>query len=437
VPRVRALLSLAAISLVIVLGGAARAQEATTVVDVVKVKGLVDPALDDFVRGAIERDQRTGAMVVLQIDSLGGYGEQAVRLGRFIRGATVPVVAWVGPAGARAEGGALFMVYGSSLAAMAPGAGLGPARPFDLATAPSHEDPAQVARLGGELASIAPGSGATAAGARRLLSGPALPAGPALDAGAVAVVATSVCDLLDKLDGRSVTTGAGSAVLETGGCPGGSATVRFQGMGPVRRVLHAVGTPTAVYLLIVLGVWGIAFELTQPALGLAGIAGATFLAFAGYGLGVVPVRWAGFALLLAGMGLQGLDVVVRRLGLLTGVGTAAFVAGSLLTWRGVASAIDLPVWLVVVATVAGVLFFGFGMTVALRAKERVRSAQVGLVGLVGEVRSDLNPEGGVYVKGAIWRARSIDGPIRKGSRVRVKGVDGLILRVEPEADPGS
>ena len=67
----------------------------------------------------------------------------------------------------------------------------------------------------------------------------------------------------------------------------------------------------------------------------------------------------------------------------------------------------------------------------------VRSAQVGLVGLVGEVRSDLNPEGGVYVKGAIWRARSIDGTIRKGSRVRVKGVDGLILRVEPEADPGS
>jgi membrane-bound serine protease (ClpP class) len=428
---------MAAIALAIVLGGPARGQEATRVVDVVKVKGLVDPALDDFVRGAVEGARRTGAIVVLQIDSLGGYGERAVALGRFIHGATVPVIAWVGPAGARAEGGALFLVYGSSLAAMAPGAGLGPARPFDLATAPSREDPARVEMLGAELASIAPGSGATAAGARRLLSGPALPAGPALDAGAVAVVATSVCDLLDKLDGRSVTTGAGSSVLVTGGCPGGSAAVRFLGMGPVRRALHAVGTPTAVYLLIVLGVWGIAFELTQPALGLAGIAGGIFLAFAGYGLAVVPVRWVGFALLLAGMGLQGLDVVVRRLGLLTGAGTVAFVAGSLLAWRGVASAIDLPIWLVLAATVAGVLFFGFGMTVALRARERVRTAQVGLVGLVGEVRSDLNPEGGVYVKGAIWRARSIDGPIRKGSRVRVKGVDGLILRVEQEADPGS
>ena len=93
--------------------------------------------------------------------------------------------------------------------------------------------------------------------------------------------------------------------------------MEFHGMGPVRRVLHAVGTPTAVYLLLVLGVWGIAFEVTQPGTGLAGIAGATFLAFAGYGLTVIPIGWLGFGLLLGGMGLQGLDVIVRRLGVLT------------------------------------------------------------------------------------------------------------------------
>ena len=77
---------------------------------------------------------------------------------------------------------------------------------------------------------------------------------------------------------------------------------------------------------------------------------------------------------------------------------------------------------------------GFGMTVALRARERVRTAQVGLVGLIGEVRSDLDPEGGVYVKGSLWRARSMDGPIPKGARVRIKDIDGLILRVEPEPE---
>jgi membrane-bound serine protease (ClpP class) len=290
-----------------------------------------------------------------------------------------------------------------------------------------------VERSASELSSLASQSAVTTEGVRRVLAGPALPAGPALAAGAVAQVAPSVCELLDKLDGSSVRTSRGSAVLSTA-CPGGPVTVQFQGMGPVRRVLHAVSTPLAVYVLIVLGAWGIAFELTQPGVGLAGVAGGIFLAFAGYGLAVIPVSWLGVALLGAGMGMQGLDVVVRRLGILTVLGAAAFAAGSVLAWRGVAPAIDLPGWLIIMATLAGVLFFGFGLTVALRAKERVRTAQVGLVGLVGEVRSDLNPEGGVYVKGTIWRARSMDGPIPKGARVRVKGIDGLILRVEPEPE---
>jgi membrane-bound serine protease (ClpP class) len=245
-------------------------------------------------------------------------------------------------------------------------------------------------------------------------------------------VAASVCDLLDRVDGRTIRTGAGDVVLKTNGCPGGPVAVRFVSMGPVRRVLHVLGTPIAVYVLLVLGVWGIAFELTQPGLGLAGIAGVLFLAMAGYGLTVIPVVWLGLAMLLAGMALQGLDVVLRRLAVLTAVGTVAFAVGSVLAWWGVAPAIDLPVWLIVLATVGGLLFFGFGMTVALRARERVRTAQVGLVGLVGEVRSDLDPEGGVYVKGTIWRARSIDGPIPRGTRVRIKGIDGLILRVEKE-----
>jgi membrane-bound serine protease (ClpP class) len=98
----------------------------------------------------------------------------------------------------------------------------------------------------------------------------------------------------------------------------------------------------------------------------------------------------------------------------------------------VAPAIDLATWLIVVATIAGILYFGFALTVALRSRERIREAQVGLVGLVGEVRTDLDPEGGVYVKGGMWRARSMDGPIPRGARVRVRGVDGLILRVEQE-----
>jgi membrane-bound ClpP family serine protease len=152
---------------------------------------------------------------------------------------------------------------------------------------------------------------------------------------------------------------------------------------------------------------------------------------------VIPFDVVGLALILGGTVLQALDVLVRRVGLLTVAGTGLFALGSVLAWHGVSTEIDLAAWLIVFFSVAGLLFFGFGMTVALKARERVRSAQVGLVGLLGESRSDLNPEGGVYVKGTLWRGRSMNGPIPKGRPVRVKGIEGLILRVqeEPVATP--
>jgi membrane-bound serine protease (ClpP class) len=412
----------------------AGAQSTRPSVDLVKVQGVIDPALAAYVRGTIEGSEKAGATVILQIDSRGSYGDQAESLGRFIRAASVPVVAWIGPLGARASGGALFLVYSSSLVAMAPGAGVGPATPFDLGTRASREDPRDVRRHAAELLVLARGSGANPDGVRRLVTGPALPAGPALEAGAIGLTSVALPDLLSALDGKVLTTSRGPVTLATASRRDRPVDVRFHEIGPVRRLLHAVSTPTAVYVLLVLGLWAIAFELTQPGFGVAGIAGLVALGLAGYGLTVAPVHWVGVAVLVAGVGLQGMDVVIRRVAVLTAIGTAAFAAGSVLAWRGVAPAIDLSTWLIVLATIAGFLYFGFVLTVALRSRERMRDTQVGLVGLVGEVRSDLDPEGGVYVKGSMWRARSMDGPIPKGTRVRVRGIDGLILRVEQEFD---
>jgi membrane-bound serine protease (ClpP class) len=178
------------------------------------------------------------------------------------------------------------------------------------------------------------------------------------------------------------------------------------------------------------------FELTQPGIGLAGIGGAVSLALAGYGLLVIPFRWVGLAMIVVGTALQGLDVIVKRLAWFTAIGTALFFTGSVWTWWGVSPAIRVPLWLPILFTVGGFLLFGFGFTVAIQARERIRSQQVGLVGLTGEVRSDLNPEGGVVVKGTVWRARTMDGPITKGTKVRVRRIDGLVLQVEPEPGGG-
>src|SRR5438270_878668 len=183
---------------------------------------------------------RAAATVILQIDSKGGFGDEAVRLGRMIRSSSVPIIAWVGPSGAHAAGGALFLVYGSSLATMAPGAGLGPARPFDLATLASRERSDLVNERSATLAALADGAGARPGAVRQLVNGPALAAAPAQQLGAIALVAKDIPDLLRKLDGRTVSTNGGPVSLATASSPGRPVAIRFHELGPVRRVLHAV-----------------------------------------------------------------------------------------------------------------------------------------------------------------------------------------------------
>jgi len=406
---------------------APRAAGRVSRVDIVKVQGVVDPAQAGYVRGAIEGAERSGSTVILQLDSLGSYGDQAERLASFIRRSSVPVIAWIGPSGARVAGGSVLVAFSARAVTMAPGAGLGPARPFDLADAKDRLAPADsgwLERLIGFSDLLV-----------RLKSGPPIPAGPALDGHLVTFVSPTIPDLLRTLDGSRVHTSSGNVVLRTLNRPAQAVAVDFHEIGVGRRILHGVSTPGAVYVLLVLGVMGIAFELTQPALGVAGIAGGGALALAGYGLTVVPVHWVGIAVLLGGLLLLGLDVVVRRVAVLTALGTVAFAVGSVLAWHGVAPPIRVGGWFIGLATVIAFVFFGFILTVALRSRQQIRTAQVGLVGLIGEVRTDLDPEGGVYVKGTLWRARSNDGRIPKGMRVRIRGIDGLILRVEQEPEP--
>jgi len=189
-----------AVGLVLCLAVPVRAATATPTVEIVKVHGNVDPALAGYVRGTITDAERDGSTVILQLDALGSYGEQAESLARTIRAASVPVIVWVGPSGARVEGGALFLLYAGSLATMAPGAGVGPGVPFDLGQ--ERESAGDAAARTAELIALAPGAQATADGARAASTGPALPAANALAEGAVALVAVDIPDLLEKLDGH-------------------------------------------------------------------------------------------------------------------------------------------------------------------------------------------------------------------------------------------
>ncbi|MFN2545255.1 MAG: nodulation protein NfeD [Actinomycetota bacterium] len=412
-------------------------------VDVVKVEGVIDRAMADYVTSTIADAERDGSTVVLQLDTPGALNVDAVRVAQRVFDATVPVVVWVGPSGARATGVGFMFAYASSLTVTSPGSGIGPLDPLDLAVKPSLESPTDRDRA---LATMQTWAAArdrpppartwrrTFTAQDALLS---LVADCARNVTFVVAnpqdcAALDIPDLLRKIDGRTVPTAGGTATLATEIRPDRPVLIRFHDLGIGRRVLHAVSAPVPIYVLLVLGLAGVAFELTQAGFGFAGIAGALALALGGFGLAVVPFDGLGLGFLLGGTGLLGLDVRLRRLGVLSALGFAAFVFGSLWVFRRVAPAIDLSPWLVGGAALATALYYGFALTVAVKARERIVSTQVGLVGLVGETRGPLNPDGPVYVKGTLWRGRSGNGPIPPGTKVRVRGVDGLILRVEPE-----
>jgi membrane-bound serine protease (ClpP class) len=415
-------------ALMCIVGGSAGAQDAPSVL-VAKVDGSIDRTLASYLVDSIEEAEREGSTLVLQLDSAGTLDQDAVALAERIHDARVPVIVWVGPSPAKAAGTGLLFLYAASLGAVAPGAGVGPLEPLDLAGDEPEIPPS-------ETEALATGW-VEERGRETPLSFPdrPVPARAALDGHVASVAAISITDLLDQVDGRTVGTADGEVTLETKIATTEAeqrVTVRFTDLGPFDRVLHAAASPTWIYVLLVLGLAALAFEATQPGFGFAGFSGLGMLALAAYGLTVVPFSPLGLGLLLAGIGLLTLDVRLRKLGPLSLVGMLAFVAGSVLVFGGVADEIDVSPWLIGSFSVAAFLYWGFGLTVAVQSRDRLTTTQRGLVGLVGEARGELSPDGPVFVKGALWRGRSSDGHIAAGSRIRVRGVDGLILRVEPE-----
>jgi membrane-bound serine protease (ClpP class) len=409
-------------------GGAAA--EAATEVHVIEVEGPIDRPLRAYLEGRLADAERAGAIVVLQLDTPGALGEDGIALAEHVARLGVPVLTWVGPVPAKASGTGLLLMLASSLSGVSPGSQTGPLLPMDVLH-PDREAEGLMGRIKGwlelrgrdvDLADV----------------GRPLPAQDALDAGIAEVFAYTVPELLREVDGMTVRTRSGEVELTTrvattqAEADERTVEIRFEGPGVMTRVLHAVATPSIVYFLLVLGSAALAFELTQPGFGFAGFSGLALVALAVYGLTVSVPLWPGFGLLLLGIGLLMLDVRLRSLSWPTWAGLAAFGAGSVFAWSHVDPSIGISPWLISGAVLASLLYYGFALTVALQSRDRIVGTQRGLIGMVGEARGRLAPDGPVFVKGALWRGRTDGDPIDAGTPIRVRGVDGLILRVETE-----
>lgn len=427
----------------------ATAQAQSGTVDVIEVTGPIDRPVAEFISDAVESaNERGSEVLVMRLDTPGGLGAPLDQLLDQMRTSRVPIAVWVGPPGARATGAGFWIAENAHVLALAPVTALGVGQPVDLGdgstTAPlppirggrNTVFAAEAAR-GKVVVAVPDGEAGVAVPAEaELPPGADRAQAETLDGAALAdrhiadFVASSLPQVLTRLDGRQVQLPTGTATLDVD--PGG-AKVRFVNMGLLARILHAVANPTLVYLLVVGAALALLFEAFQPGFGVAGLSGLALLALGVYGLVVLPTGWGGVALLALGFLLLAADLALARLGLLTAGGTIALAAGSWLAFPGPASLRPAP-WLVALVVAFCVVFFVVIMTVVLRAQANpaLAGAQP-VVGSLGVVRSMLNPEGHVFVRGALWRARApaAAGKVRAGTTVRVLGMnDERTLDVE-------
>ncbi len=386
--------------------------------------GFIDPPVSAQIADVVEVAETEGSeLVLLQYSSPGGVSVDLDEVLGLMEDASVPIAVLVGPlgTGAEAAGAAGLLWLAADVRAVATDAAVGPIEPADLADLDDDEPAARAA-------AFVEAVGGDADVGQRLLREP-VAAEELVDAQIASVEASSIEPLLVDLDGTSVVTSTGERELQL---RSDEVEVRFHSLGLIRRVLHAATTAPFIYLLLVVGLGMLLFEVFQPGFGVAGLAGVVTAAVGTFGLFVLPVTWWAVALVILGLILYAVDTAIAGFGPVTAAATAAFAVGS---WRFYAAdALALNGWLIAGTTLTVLVFFVFIMTSLLRAQAGPEGVSVDdLVGRPGIVRSVLNPEGHVYIDGALWRARWTGDAKRAkvGTPVRVHGVDGAVVLVEP------
>jgi membrane-bound serine protease (ClpP class) len=401
---------------------------ASPAVDFFELTGVIDPASAGSLIQEIDAAERSGSQaLIIRVDSPGGLKIDVSSVVDHVAASKVPIVAWVAPRGATAAGAAAFVAAAASIAVMAPGTTIGPALPADLSLPRTGSSANAIAYL----RQVAAGNGRNI---EPLATGStALTDAAAAKAGVITFQAGQLSTLFNNLQGRTVTVGGRSVQLSVAG-----ATLRFHKMSFPARVEHAASRPAVAYMLLLLGLFGLIFELYFPGIGAAALMGGAALVLALYGMTILPTSWAALCLVVAGVVAFVPDLHTGGLGIPTAAGAVALLAGSIVLFPHAQAGLQLPWWAIAAGEAGTLLFFISIMTAALRARSARPPVGVeNLVGTVGVARTDLIPDGEVTAAGNLWRARTLGAAIAEGTPVRVRSVSGLLLVVEPveQAEP--
>ncbi len=415
------------------------------------IEDIIGPASDDYVERALDSAALRGAeLVVIRMDTPGGLDTAMRAIIKNITNSPVPVASYVAPSGARAASAGTYILYASHIAAMAPGTNLGAATPVqiggisppDIKGKEKQEQPPSDAGTDAMkrksindavayIQSLAQLRGRNQAWAEKAVREAAsLPASEALKLNVIDIVATSLTDLLQQVDGREVVVQGQKRILNTGGL-----TIIPLDPDWRNRLLAVITNPNIAYILMLIGIYGLIFEFSNPGAIVPGTVGAICLLLALYSFQLLPINYAGIALILLGIFLMVAEAYQPSFGVLGIGGLIAFVIGSIILMDTEAPGFGIDIAVIVTFSITSVLVFVLAIGMALKARRRpVVSGMEEILGGVATVIEAFDRQGKVAIHSETWNAQSHTA-LHKDQQVKVTAIKGLTLEVEPLNEP--
>jgi membrane-bound serine protease (ClpP class) len=395
---------------------------------IIELEGAIGPATATFLKRGLEKGEDKGAvLVIIRLDTPGGLASSMRTMVKAILNSRVPVVVYVSPQGAGAASAGVMVTVAAHVAAMAPGTNIGAAHP--VTAGGKDMEKTMTEKVVNDMASygrgIAQQKGKNAEWVEKAIrESVSITADEAVKKNVVDLVAKDVDELLKLLEGREITLREGKIILKTAGL----AKTRYK-PGVRDRILKTISDPNIAYILMMIGLAGLYFELSHPGVIFPGVIGAISLILAFYSFQTLPVNYAGLLLIALAIIFFIAEIKVTSYGALSLGGLISLTLGSIMLFDDLK--VSLKLMAPTVVLVGG--FFVVVSTLAFRAyRTQPKSGKDGLIGEIGLVKEDIDPEGLIFVHGEYWRATAGE-KIEADEKVEVEGADGLMLRVRKAA----